>query len=382
MDQSVLRLQNLSVGYGSHTIVRDISVDFRRGRMTCILGSNGAGKTTLLKTVCRLLPPLAGEVWLNGRALRTLRSSELAREMAVVLTNKVDIENLTGFEAAAMGRYPHTGFFCRLSDEDYRVVEKYLRLCSAEYLRDKYFQEMSDGEKQKIMLVRGLAQEAPLLLLDEPTSHLDIKHKLELLHALRTLCLQEGRTIICTLHEPDLAIKSCDDLVLVKEDRILSAGTVEEVLGSGTLDTLYGFSGGQFNPLLGTVEFQNPPDREVFILGSDENTLAVMRELNKFSVGFGIGVLRQNEIAYHVAATMGAAAVAVPPFAPVTETALESAAELAAGCQTVLLSDCPADEGSRALADRLRALGSVVLSLTRENWRETVQKICEKKVGR
>lgn len=382
MDQPVLRLQNLSVGYGSHMIVRDINVDFRRGRMTCILGSNGAGKTTLLKTVCRLLLPLAGEVWLNGRALRSLRSSELAREMAVVLTSKVDIENMTGFEVAAMGRYPHTGFFCRLSDEDYRVVEKYLRLCSAEYLRDKYFQEMSDGEKQKIMLVRGLAQEAPLLLLDEPTSHLDIKHKLELLQALRTLCLQEGRTIICTLHEPDLAIKSCDDLVLVKEDRVLSAGTVEEVLGSGTLDTLYGFSGGQFNPLLGTVEFQNPPAREVFILGSDENTLAVMRELNKFSVGFGIGVLRQNEIAYHVASTMGAAAVAVPPFAPVTETALESAAELAAGCRTVLLSDCPADEGSRALADRLRALGSVVLSLTRENWRETVQKICEEKVGR
>ncbi len=381
MERFALRLQNLSVGYGSRVIVRDINVDFRRGRMTCILGSNGAGKTTMLKTLCRLLPQLGGEVYLNGRALRTLRISELAREMAVVLTNKIDIENLTGFEVAAMGRYPHTGFFCRLSDEDNRVVENYLRLCSAEYLRDKYFHEMSDGEKQKIMLARGLAQEAELLLLDEPTSHLDIKHKLDLLHVLRGLCLKEGRTIICTLHEPGLAVKCCDDLVLVKEDRVLSGGTVYDVLESGMLDTLYGFSGRQFNPVLGTVEFPNPPDRDVFIIGSDENTLAVMREFNKFSVGFGIGVLQQNDIVCHVASTMGVTPVSVPAFTPVTGAALEAAAEQAKCYHTVLLSDCPADEKNRALAGRLRSQGITVLPLTRDGWRETVEKICDKKGG-
>ncbi|MGI5894028.1 MAG: ABC transporter ATP-binding protein [Candidatus Merdivicinus sp.] len=374
-----IRLSNVTVGYGSRPVIRQIQVDFLRGKMTCLLGSNGTGKTTMLKTIAGIIPPLEGEVSILDRPLQKFRPAELAKKMAVVLTNKIDIENLTGFEVAAMGRYPHTGFFCRLTEEDVRIVEKYLALCSAESLRDTYFHQMSDGERQKIMLARGLAQEAEILMLDEPTSHLDIKHKLDLLYLLRRLCLEEHRTILCTLHEPDLAIKCCDQLVLVKEDRVLAAGETEKIIASGLLDQLYGFSQHQFDPSLGTIEFPNLPGKDVFLIGSDSHTPMLLRNLNKFFRGIGMGILQENDIACHIASNMNIPVATVPPFAPVTDEDVDRAFETAVQYPIILLSDfplCPLTEKNRLLADRLRAQGKSVISLADTSPEEVLVKIC------
>ncbi len=380
--EKAIQLENLSVGYDGKVIVDNINADFIKGKMICILGANGAGKTTMLKTISRIIPKLSGEVQLNGRPLQTVRAADLAREMSVVLTQKIDVSNLTGMQVASMGRYPHTGFFCKLSSEDIAVVEKYMELCSASYLKDAYFYEMSDGEKQKIMLVRGLAQDADILLLDEPTSHLDIKHKLDVLHLLRGLCLREGKTIVCTLHEPDLAVKCCDWLVLVKDDRVLISDSTEKVLESGMLDTLYGFSAHQFNPDLGLVEFPNCSDKDVYIVGSDEHTAMLVRNLNKFSLGFGIGVLHQNDVIYSVACTMNAPAVSVKAYTPVTDEAVEEAFRQAKDYRFLVVSrseTCALNEKNRLLAERLLALGKPVLNFTKEGIAAEMEALCRRK---
>lgn len=364
--QAAIRLQDLTVGYGGSPVISGIDVDFLRGKMTCLLGSNGAGKTTMLKTIAGIIPGLHGQVFIGERPLPEIRHADLAKEMAMVLTNKIDIENLTGFEVAAMGRYPHTGFFGRLDKRDVEIVDKYLALCSAMGLREKYFCEMSDGEKQKIMLARGLSQESDILMLDEPTSHLDIKHKLDLLQLLRKLCLEEGRTILCTLHEPDLAVKCCDYLVLVQGDRVLCAGETEQIVASGQLDRLYGFSQHQFNPYLGMIEFPNPGTQDVYLIGSDERTPVLLRNLNKAFLGVGIGVLQQNDVSSHIAATMGIPVDTVPAYTPVSDKDVEQALAHASAYRQIWMADCPRcalNEKNWLLAEKLRQQGRDVLPL-------------------
>lgn len=384
-DNRVIRLENLSVGYGGRPIVKDIQVDFLKGKMICILGANGAGKTTILKTISRIIPKVSGQVLLFGRPLGKVKTLDLAKEMSVVLTQKIDINNLTGLQVASMGRYPHTGFFGKLSDRDVSVVEKYMELCSASYLKDRYFYEMSDGEKQKVMLARGLSQEADILMLDEPTNHLDIKHKLEVLHLLRKLCLDQGRTIICTLHEPDLAVKCSDWLILVKGEEILLSGPTGMVQKSGKLGELYGFSGGEFNPELGLVEFPASPDKDVYIVGSDERTALLLRNLNKFYLGFGIGVLHKNDVIWHIAATMNAPVVSAAAYTPITDGEVEQAYRQAMEYRYIVVSGgpfCEINEKNRELADRLKKAGKTILKIEEEGLAGQMEALYREKQGR
>ena len=181
----MLQCKALTVGYEKQPVLQQVDISFQRGSVYAILGPNGCGKTTLLRTLAGLLPPVSGTVQLKGRPLTAYSSRELAKQLAVVLTSQPMGDNATGYEIVSLGRYPHTGFFGRLSRRDHDLIEQYLALCHGAHLADQTLQQMSDGERQKIFLARGLAQETEILLLDEPTSHLDIHHKLELLQILR-----------------------------------------------------------------------------------------------------------------------------------------------------------------------------------------------------
>ena len=355
-----LALQNLTVGYDRRAIVRDISLELAPGQMTGILGANGSGKTTLLKTVAGILPRLGGQVLIAGRALEHYRQPDLARQMAAVLTNRIDLADMTGFAVAAMGRYPHTGFFGILTGEDRRIVRDCLARCGAANLADRPFDQMSDGEKQKVLIARGLAQDPAVLLLDEPTSHLDIRFKLEILGTLRQLCVQDGKTVICTLHEPELAVKCCDQLILVQDDRILACGPTEEILASGRLDTLYGLAGNPFGSAAGLYEFPAARSADIFIIGADEGTPALLRQLNRRQVGIAAGVWHRNDISYHIARTMGIRVVAVDAYAPVTERDANLAFDLASQYRQILVSRspwCAINARNRELADRLEKSG-------------------------
>ena len=365
-----IKLKQLSVGYGKKVIVQDINIEFLQGKMTCILGSNGAGKTTILKTMANILSKIDGTVELAGKELSRYKQSDLAQEMSVVFSNRVDIAAMTGFDVAAMGRYPHTGFFGILSDGDIRFVNACLEKCSASYLKNTMFDEMSDGEKQKILIARGLSQAPNVLLLDEPTSHLDIRYKLEILSTLKNLCVNEKKTVICTLHEPELAVKCCDYLVLVRDDQLIAHGETDEVVASGALDALYGFDNHQFNAKIGIVEFNAADNKKVFVIGSDENTPTLFRALNRNRIGFAAGVLHKNDVNYHIAATMNVNVITADAYTMITEEQLQVAFAVAQQYESVIMSDfprCDWNDRNFRLYEMLKETGKTIYDSKQES---------------
>lgn len=303
----MLRCEQLTAGYGKRPILEQLDVAMEPGRLYAILGPNGCGKTTLLRTLAGLLPPLAGAVRLDGQLLSSYSRKALARHLAVVLTDGQTTDNAVGYEIVSLGRYPHTGFFGRLSRRDHALVRQYLELCQASHLADKPLRQMSDGERQKIFLARGLAQETEILLLDEPTSHLDIHHKLELLQILRQICREQNRLVITTLHEPELALKSCDYFLLVGRGRLQQQGAIDALLQRDCLNRLYQLQPQQLDGSSGLVEFRHSLPVQVAFVGSDGRTAVLLRRLQQLGVGYCCMAVADDAVAARVARAMGAA---------------------------------------------------------------------------
>jgi iron complex transport system ATP-binding protein len=239
----VIYAKDLDVGYDKKTVVGQMDISGMKGQLICLLGPNGAGKTTILRTLSGLLAPLRGTVYVAGRDVRRCGRDLLAKKLAVVLTEQMSPGFLTVFEIAAMGRYPHTNHFGRLTAADEAKVEEALRSVDAYGLRDRFFAELSDGEKQKVMIARALVQQPQLIVLDEPTSHLDVRHKVEVVKILTRLCEERGITVLLSLHDIDLAIKACQTVLLVRDGRIVAQGMPEEIITDGTIQKLYEIEG-------------------------------------------------------------------------------------------------------------------------------------------
>lgn len=360
-----LKLKQVDIGYGGQPLIRNIDLSFLQGKMTCILGSNGAGKTTLLKTIARIIKPIGGAISLSGENVSRMNGSRYAKEVSAVLTDRISLDNCTAWDVVAMGRNPHTGFFGSLTAEDRRRVRESLEACDAWMLRDRLFHRLSDGQKQKVLIARGLCQSTPVLLLDEPTSHLDIFYKMEGLQTLRTQCVREGKTVICTLHEPDLAVKCCDRLVLVKGDRILACGDTGQIVQSRAMEELYGFSGRQFDPVLGLAEFPAAGGKDVFLAGAEEDTIHLFRALNRMQKGFAAGVLHQNDLLFALGRAMGIPMVSQKPYLPVEPVQADRAFSMAMGYDLIVAADLPDGallEENRLLIQRLIRAGKPVVS--------------------
>ncbi|EQI65653.1 ABC transporter ATP-binding protein [Clostridioides difficile] len=183
----MLKTNNLSVGYNNKVVISNINVEVKNGEILCLLGSNGAGKTTLLRSLSKLISPIKGEIYLNGVNINCISRKALSKKMALVLTNRLLGDLMTVQDIVNIGRYPYTGFFGSLSKKDLIMVDEALESVDALHLKKRYFDELSDGEKQKVLVARALVQEPEIIILDEPTTHLDIKHRLELINILKKL---------------------------------------------------------------------------------------------------------------------------------------------------------------------------------------------------
>lgn len=210
----ILCLRNLSVGYGKIPVHKNVSFSVKKGEIVCLIGPNGSGKSTILRTLIRQLRAIDGTVFLDSTDLSVLSQKELSRKMSVLLTNRVRPELFSCRDVVSSGRYPHTGYFGHLGSEDERAVDEAIFLVRGEEFAGRDFMRVSDGQKQRILLARALCQNPKVLVLDEPTSYLDIKWRFELLEILRKLS-QKGVTIISSLHEIDLALKVSDRIFCV-----------------------------------------------------------------------------------------------------------------------------------------------------------------------
>ena len=224
----VISLSQLSVGYSlSHPVISDINLELRSGQLACLIGENGIGKSTLLKTLTGFLPKLKGSLLLGNRDIESFSQRELARQVSIVLTQKPDVQNLTIEEIIGLGRSPYTGFFGRLRTEDRKVVDDAIATMGIEKLRGRMIQTLSDGERQKVMIAKALAQEAPVILLDEPTAFLDFPSKAETFQSLQRMAHERDKLILLSTHDLELAVRFADSLLEVKEGALKEVSATE-----------------------------------------------------------------------------------------------------------------------------------------------------------
>lgn len=218
----MIELKDLTIGYAqknnTKVVASGINATLHSGRLTCLIGANGIGKSTLLRTLSAFQPPLSGEIYIDNESpipLSTLTDKQLSRLIGVVLTEKPDVQNMTVFELVGLGRSPYTGFWGRLNEDDKEVVKESLRLVGIESLQERLIQTLSDGERQKTMIAKALAQQTPVIYLDEPTAFLDYPSKVEMLTLLRHLARETGKTIFLSTHDMELALQIADELWLM-----------------------------------------------------------------------------------------------------------------------------------------------------------------------
>lgn len=237
--QETIRIEGLSIGYrtkhGLKVVTSDITDTISSGELTCLLGENGAGKSTLLRTLSGFLPPISGEISILGKPLRQYRERELATVIGVVLTERTNLQNMTVTELVGMGRSPYTGFWGRLSAADRAKVGEALDQVGITSLRDRLVQTLSDGERQKVMIAKALAQETPVIFLDEPTAFLDYPSKVDILRLLKRLSREMGKTIFLSTHDLELALRMADRLWLMAKQGVVRTGSPEELVVDGTL---------------------------------------------------------------------------------------------------------------------------------------------------
>ena len=213
-----LTITNVSIGYGQKVIVEDISATFHPGELTCLLGRNGTGKSTLLRTLAGFQPYLSGEITIGDRFIGDFERKELAKTVGIVLTTQTDLQDISVEELVALGRSPYTGFFGNLSADDRKMVKKAISLVGISELKDRRLKSLSDGERQKAMIAKTLAQETPVILLDEPTAFLDFQSRVELFRLLNTLAHDEKKIILMTTHDVHCALRFCEKVWLLRED--------------------------------------------------------------------------------------------------------------------------------------------------------------------
>ncbi|MCR4750843.1 MAG: ABC transporter ATP-binding protein [Eubacterium sp.] len=243
-----LQMEHVSVGYDGKALVKDIDISIEKGEIVSLIGPNGSGKSTILKSIVRQLALVAGTVELSGEDFSRMKESEAATRMAVVLTDRIKAELMTCYDIVATGRYPYTGRFGRLSVDDEEKVEEAIRLVHAEEIGTRSFNAISDGQKQRILLARAIAQDPEIIVLDEPTSYLDMRYKLELLTILRRLSREKKTTIVMSLHEIDLAQRISDRILCVREDHTFVWGTPQEIFRDDLLQELYGLDRACIDP--------------------------------------------------------------------------------------------------------------------------------------
>lgn len=269
--ETIFSAKNISIGYrktkhkAGAALYNDLSFDLYKGELVCLLGANGAGKSTLLRTISASQPTLRGDIYLQGKNISDYSEKELSQALGLVLTDKTATGGLLVRELVELGRYPYTGFFGQLRSEDKEIVQKAMEDVGISHKWNSYVAELSDGERQKVMIAKALSQECPIVLLDEPTAFLDIQSRIEIMNLLQNLAMNQGKTILLSTHDIDLALLLADRLWLLSRDKGLVSGVTEDIVLSGALDRFFKGENIVFNKDTGNFLPNRKSDRKVYV---------------------------------------------------------------------------------------------------------------------
>lgn len=327
----------LAVGYDRKPLIKNIKIQLNRGQILTLIGPNGSGKTTILKSITKYLKNIYGTVYIDNRSIDDMTNRDMSYQVAVVLTEKLRTEMMTCEDVVATGRYPYTGMLGILSDQDKRQIKEAMELVDIWGLRDRDFTEISDGQRQRVLLARALCQEPQIIVLDEPTSFLDIRYQLELLDILRNMVKTRDIAVILSLHELDLAQKISDIVVCVKGETIAHYGPPQEIFKRERIHALYDLTNGSYNPLFGSVEMGKPKgEPKVFVIAGGGTGIEEYRALQKKGMPFVTGILHENDIDYQLARDLANETLLEKGFEKISDDVYDSALKRLKTCDWVI----------------------------------------------
>ncbi len=295
----MMKIKNICLGFNNknatNVLLDDVSFDLNQGMLYSILGSNGKGKTSLMKAITGFHKPIKGEVLLNNKNIYSYSYQELSRHISVVFTEKTQVEYMTVFDMVSLGRAPYTGFYGSLSKNDLRIISHSMNLCGISHLKQRNTATLSDGEYQKTLIAKALAQETPIIFMDEPANYLDAAGKITLMKLLRDLVKNENKTIVLSMHEIDLALKYSDKILMFNGAKNIKVGMPEDLILNGSINGLFESQGLIFNIQEGVfhdeketqikVQIEAPDVYKIWILNAlKRHAIFSLHEAQKFSI--------------------------------------------------------------------------------------------------
>ncbi len=347
----MLDVKSICCGYGQTDVLKDVSFSVEKGECIGIIGPNGSGKSTLLKTMSRILKPSSGSVVLLDKRLDQYSSKELARNMAVVPQDANVEFDFSCLDIVAMGRSPHLKRFEFEGKKDTDIVRQSMELTNTWSLRDRPYSQVSGGERQRLTIARALAQQPSVLLLDEPVSHLDIEHQIEVLDLVERLKKDQGIMVVMILHDLNLAARYCDRLILLSGNSILAAGKPDEVLTEPNIACAFHarvlirkhpLTGYLYVTLLNSIELMEPSlQKTVHVVCGAGTGTQILYSLRTKGYRVTAGVLNVLDSDYETATQLGIKTVSEAPFSPITPESYAQNVELMKSADVIVLSGVP-----------------------------------------
>jgi iron complex transport system ATP-binding protein len=287
--ESTVVINGLTIGYGKKVVANNINASIQKGELTCLLGANGVGKSTLLKTLSGFLGKLDGNISIMGKEMDTYSPKELSTTLGVVLTDKCEVRNMSVREIVGMGRSPYTSFWGALSKEDYKIVDQAIEMIGITHLSGRMVHTLSDGERQKAMIAKSLAQQTPIIILDEPTAFLDFPSKVEIMQLLHKLTREAGKTIFLSTHDMELALQIADKVWIMDKKCGFAIGTPEDLAINGALSEFFTRKGIAFDADTGLFKVENNIHKNVLLQGKHGSLQNMVKKALHRN---GIGIIR------------------------------------------------------------------------------------------
>ena len=280
---SILTTQNLSIGYSpkrkTDIIQSELNLELRAGELVCLIGPNGSGKSTLLRTLAGLQKPLLGKTLIDDKEITKLKQREKALLISLVLTDRVDVENATVYNIVSIGRHPHSNWLGNITDNENSIICDAIAMVHLEHKMHCNINELSDGERQRVMIAKALAQDTPIIMLDEPTAHLDLPNRVEIMLLLHRLAHKTDKAILLSTHELDLALQAADRIWLISSDNGVECGVPEDLVFNGSFSTAFESKSYFFNAANGNFSMNYPMTKKVWVEGDKTRMYWTLRAL-------------------------------------------------------------------------------------------------------